>query len=194
MSYILDALKKAEADRNPDARASLAIEQKERRRYRSLAYFVITALLVNAVVMIWLFLPAPGDSVSEPLQDVRTNTRSENPPPPEPTHQIQPERPAEQNAAPLPVMEVAPVTTQSSRLSTTLAALPTSVRRRFPQLDFTTHIFADDPALRAVVVNGSRLMEGDRLGELTIHEITEEGAVFVFERYLVAVSVLEGWE
>ena len=64
---------------------------------------------------------------------------------------------------------------------------------RFPTLNFSTHIYADDPDLRAIVVNGTRLVEGDRLGQVRLTEITEEGAVFAFENRLVAVSVLDGW-
>jgi hypothetical protein len=75
-----------------------------------------------------------------------------------------------------------------------LDRLPAEVRRRFPGLAFSTHVYAEDASLRALVVNGTRLVEGDRLGALTLEEITEEGAVFGFERYLVAVSVLETWE
>ena len=71
--------------------------------------------------------------------------------------------------------------------------LPGSQRNRFPSLSFSTHIYADDADLRAIVVNGTRLEEGDRLGALSLHEITEDGAVFRFENRLVSVSVLDEW-
>ena len=58
MSYILDALKKAEADRDPEARASLAMAQHQQRRNRWLGYGLVIALIANAVILLWLFLPA----------------------------------------------------------------------------------------------------------------------------------------
>jgi hypothetical protein len=60
-------------------------------------------------------------------------------------------------------------------------------------LSFSTHLFSSDPGLRAVVVNGQRLKEGDQLGVLTLASITEDGVVFRFEDYLVSVSVLDDW-
>jgi general secretion pathway protein B len=74
-----------------------------------------------------------------------------------------------------------------------VSSLPGSQRQRFPDLEFSTHVYADDADLRAIVVNGTRLLEGDRLGNLRLHEITEEGAVFRFEDRLVSVSVLDAW-
>ena len=44
-----------------------------------------------------------------------------------------------------------------------------------------------------MVVNGVRLQEGDRLENVRLDEITEEGAVFSFENQLISVSVLDGW-
>jgi general secretion pathway protein B len=74
-----------------------------------------------------------------------------------------------------------------------VSSLPDAQRRRFPNLEFSTHIYADDADLRAIVVNGSRLEEGDRLQNLVLSQITEEGAVFRFEGQLVSVSVLDDW-
>ena len=73
-------------------------------------------------------------------------------------------------------------------------SLPSAQRARFPELTFSTHIYADDADLRAIVVNGTRLEEGDRLENLSLSEITEDGAVFRFEDRLVLVSVLDGWD
>jgi hypothetical protein len=60
-------------------------------------------------------------------------------------------------------------------------------------LEFSTHIYADEADLRAIVVNGVRLKEGDRLDNVRLQEITEEGAVFAFENQLVSISVLDSW-
>ena len=67
MSYILDALKKAEAERDPEARASLAMAQHERRRNRWLAYAVVIALIANAAILLWLFLPEPRTELATTL-------------------------------------------------------------------------------------------------------------------------------
>ncbi|MEM6707233.1 MAG: general secretion pathway protein GspB [Pseudomonadota bacterium] len=74
-----------------------------------------------------------------------------------------------------------------------LAELPPADRQDFPKLEFSTHIFADDPALRAVVVNARRLSEGESIGEMVLRAVTEEGILVDYRGYRVAVSVIEDW-
>lgn len=191
MSYILDALKKAEADQDPEARTSLALARHERRRSRLLAYGLLVALIVNAIVLLWLFLP-------ERWLDSAITDGSTRPP-------TAPVRPAEQAPAPSRSQPPAAGATDEVRIRPTssnsvmpqpvpLIRLPADVRRRFPDLRFSTHVYADAPDLRAIVVNGVRLEEGDRLENLRLQEITEEGAVFLFEQRLVSISVLDEWD
>ena len=75
-----------------------------------------------------------------------------------------------------------------------LAELPPADRQDFPKLEFSTHIFADDPALRAVVVNSRRLAEGESIGEMVLRAVTEDGILVDYRGYRVAVSVIEDWE
>ena len=44
--------------------------------------------------------------------------------------------------------------------------------------------------MRAVVVNGQRLSEGDQFEDMVLEEITESGVVVRFENYLITISVL----
>lgn len=249
MSYILDALKKAEADRDPDARASLAMAQLGQRRNRWLAYALVIALIANAAILLWLLAPEDQpltDLVSEIVSaapvtreqahraeptdidrsaSVRASATPQSQPQPQAQAQAQLQRqsqaetvpaerpspsreaavvsPAEPRAAEAPSSTANPSgdtiigPSSSPRRATAqpvpVGSLPGDQRRRFPNLDFSTHIYADDADLRAIVVNGTRLEEGDRLENLSLHEITEEGAVFSFEGRLVSVSVLDAW-
>lgn len=81
----------------------------------------------------------------------------------------------------------------ASANTVTIAELPTAARNSFPELEFSTHIFADDPSMRAVVVNDKRLTEGEQLGELILRAVTEEGVVFGYRNHRVAVSVVDLW-
>ena len=229
MSYILDALKKAEADRDPDARASLAMAQHDRRRNRWLAYAAVIALIANAAILLWLFMPEPEPASSlppapspqhpaaTPMEQTRLpaeTTPRQGQSPVEPRPSSEPVRQTPVNAAPAVSEPIQPPVrnTMAAESATgetiigpgsvaTLAAepmpvssLPAEQRRRFPDLEFSTHIYADDADLRAIVVNGTRLEEGDRLENLRLEEITEDGAVFRFENRLVSVSVLDAWD
>ena len=208
MSYVLAALKKAEAQKDPGARTSLVQEHRERRRSRWLQVLVSAALLANLAVLLWLFYPrtesilTPAGEAEVPQSsrmdaDIATPTASPAPvrtdtsavsiatlvPPPSTVAEL----PAPVAVVPAELRKTPPV-----RLH--LANLPSAARGRFPGLAFSTHIYAEDPTLRALVVNGTRLTQGDRFGTLELVEITEEGAVFGFENYLVDVSVLDTWD
>ena len=194
MSYILQALKKTEAENDPDVRASLAVDRSVQQRQRIVLGCVVVALLVNAGVLLWLFLPQLPSLNTQP--NVATTP---------PARAIAPVVAKRETAALLTVQTV-PVQpeSRSSQLAETsvptppqsleLTALPASVRSRFPNLNFSTHIYADDPSLRAVVVNGRRVTQGEAVGELQLSEITENGVIVKFEDYLVNISVLADWD
>ena len=205
MSYILDALKKAEADRDPEARASLALAQHDRRRNRLLTYGLIVALIVNASLLLWLFVPESDAPVPTPARATASSPPARDVlPPPAAAPAAVPERPESPPASAEPSPAAASVRTPERQPVTEpapaavadpvpVSSLSRAQQQRFPRLVFSTHIYADDSDLRAVVVNGVRLEEGDRLENVRLTEITEEGAVFAFENQLVSVSVLDGW-
>jgi hypothetical protein len=188
VSYILDALKKTEAENDPDVRASLAIDRGDQRRQRVVQGFVTAALLINAVVLLWLFVPR--DNITE----AELTTAAPAALAQAPAAQKAPAARDKSAVLPTETVQVAQIgpTTPLRRLA--LAALPAAARREFPQLVFSTHVYADDPALRAVVVNGQRLTEGNSLGALYLNEITENGVVFATGDYLVDIAVLDDWQ
>ncbi len=75
-----------------------------------------------------------------------------------------------------------------------LADLSPEDRAEFPELEFSTHVFADDPALRAVVVNSRRLSEGESIGEMVLRAVTEDGIIVDYRGQRVAVSVMDTWK
>lgn len=114
-----------------------------------------------------------------------------------------PDQPAEA-AVPTPAFETAsatqgappppePATAAGEAKVLTLADLSATDRADFPDLEFSTHIFADDPELRAVVVNSKRLAEGESIGEMVLRAVTEEGILVDYRGQRVAVSVVETW-
>ncbi len=203
MSYILDALKKSEAARDPKAAAALVIAeaertQAERQKYRVALWVIGIALLVNAAIFgAWLAWWANPQAAVAEVQPIPTPQQSAAGP-----EQSEPTRTAETAPNATPPVEVAAVTqppqsrtpAQPRLERVALSELPSSARAGFPGLTFSTHIFADDPELRAVVINGTRRTEGEMVEGMTIEEITEGGVVLHFGEYLVEISVLESWE
>jgi general secretion pathway protein B len=190
MSYILDALKKTESEQDPVAAANLALgQQRVHSRLRTTGILVVAALLANAVILLWLFGPLELTTRNAP-EDASHQAAAVTAPVPTPSSRpdlIPAEKPPTAAA-------VQPPSQPSPRIRTQLAGLPAVVRERFPGLVFSTHIYAEDPTLRAVVANGQRLVEGDKIDAATLQRITEDGVILAFENYLVEIPVVGAWD
>ena len=200
MSYILDALKKTEAENDPDVRTSLAIDRGDQRRQRIAQGYVTAALVINAVILLWLFVPRDSSTEAElttapPAAVPQASAVRQAPAAQQaPAARQAPAAQKEPAVLPTETVQVAQIVPATPLRRLALAALPAAARREFPQLEFSTHVYADDPALRAVVVNGQRLTEGNSLGTLYLNEITENGVVFATGDYLVDIAVLDDWQ
>jgi general secretion pathway protein B len=85
--------------------------------------------------------------------------------------------PAEQPAT--QVAKAAPATTSSAQ---PYAELPFGVRKSMPELRLSMHVYAADPSHRFVVINDSRLTEGEKTSDdLFVREIRPDGVVLEFQ-------------
>ena len=63
-----------------------------------------------------------------------------------------------------------------------------------PKYAFSTHVYATDPSMRAVTLDGKRYVEGDSIEPgVRIKDITETGVVLDIRGRLVSVDVLQDW-
>lgn len=196
MSFILEALKKQEAGRNPDAAVSLARQTVERRRSGLWVTLFGIAVAANAGLLIWTFglpwLPSSERARTMPVPESAESTRgaavpaSEASPPPAAPAATPPR--ADDGPTATAVSEPPPRVREVA-----LQNLSADARARFPGIAFSTHIYAEDADLRAIVANGQRLQEGDRIRGLEIVAITEAGVVLAFENYRVAVPIVTDW-
>lgn len=58
--------------------------------------------------------------------------------------------------------------------------LPFSVRKDLPAIKLSMHVYAPEPAQRFIILNDSRMSEGDAQDDLALREIRPDGAVFEF--------------
>lgn len=62
--------------------------------------------------------------------------------------------------------------------------LPAGIQRELPQLLFSVHIYARQPASRMVKVNGRMLREGDQISpQVRLDEITRSGVILIYKGY-----------
>lgn len=86
------------------------------------------------------------------------------------------------------------ITPASTVVPVSIGALPRGIQEQIPNLTFSSHIFAEDPAVRMVNINGELYREGDTIARgVKLLKITEAGAVLSYLHYTFAVGVLEDW-
>jgi len=178
MSYILDALKKSERERHRRRGPDLAqlhhtpwpSAGKRRRPLLWAGLALGTGVALAAAGYSLLRLPAAGLSTEgETTAAAPLPEALPEPLPPEPT-----------SPEPAPLQE--------------LWELPAELRTALPALTFSFHVYAEDAAHRAVLINNRRQVEGDRLGrELTLEAITPEGVILNFHHHRIHVPVVDGW-
>jgi general secretion pathway protein B len=210
MSFILDALRKSEIERQRQSGPSMAefpIGREDRRL--PIALVVIGLLLVvNIAVVVFFMLRDTGGTVAAtqraapaaepvtaqpaaaPAAQLTPATRSPLESQSLPT-EVDPEPPAvyyetpatEAPDAPDPTLLPAgagPGVTYGDALSGDDHA-SVAAATGLPELSVDLHIFTADPAKRAVFINGRRYTQGDRVAEgPVVEEITREGAVLSY--------------
>ena len=218
MSFILDALRKSELERQRQSGPSIAelpVARDDRRL--PLALLVIGLLLaVNVGVLLYFLMrdtkvAAPGIETAATAPAIVTAPVAIAPMPqpapqsatPPPTTAAQPEDtlasegfPTVDATAPPPapdptLVPEAKVTYPTSPIDHSampIDLLPAQATAGLPELSVDLHIYADDPAKRAVFINGRRYQRGSVLVEgPKVEEITPDGAVLSYrgQRFLL---------
>lgn len=203
MSYILEALQKAERERAlgrvPDLSAAHAPAAAP--PHRPWPWLLGLGLLANAAVVAALWLwpqpqPPAAPALARPPDTAAPSSLPPRPPvsPPVPapapvaapaprTAGPAPDRPP--SAAPLPPAPAPaaapPSAPPADARPPRLALLPESLRGALPPLNVDAHVYAEDPAKRFVLINLRRYREGERLEEgPLLQAITREGVVLSF--------------
>ena len=195
MSFILDALKKSETERQQQGPSDFANVPSGGESQGAPRWLWVLGLLlaVNLAVLLGVLLrndapdvgaaqtptaqqePAAGPSFSERIREAReretaARTSAATPPEPAPEQEVQAPAAAPAQARPQPEF--------------TLAALPTADelqangQLQMADLHLDIHVYSDEPAERFVFINMVRHREKSRLAEgPVVREITPEGVI-----------------
>lgn len=191
MSYILDALKKSDQQRNIGAAPTLRFASATLpapKRLSVFYYVLLAVVLLGAGVAIGLLrpwqaeqMPADKGSVSHnfqarvPQQDAMKslaaapettgNTTQEIAAAPVQHNAAKPDGDAQQNV--VPVYE-----------------LPAAIQREIPDMAVQLHAYSNKPSERLVSINSIRLREGGYLmAGLRLEQITQDGMIFSYKGY-----------
>jgi general secretion pathway protein B len=178
MSFILDALKKAESERNRQQGPVLmdARIAPPRRGLPTWGWILGGVLLVNLVLLAWVLFDAPASAPEQPAGAAAALDAGPAVPP-----SAAVASPVAVQSVPVP--EATPVRASAPSLSTDIESLPTAqdlqaVGVTLPELQLNLHIYDPLPANRSVLLNGQRLREGEFTPHgVRVERITEQFVV-----------------
>jgi general secretion pathway protein B len=194
MSFILDALKKAEAERNRRVAPVLmdARIAPPRRGLPGWAWALGVVLLVNLGVLTWLVLrspaPQPAAEQAAPTAAAASTTAPVGTQPAAgaaPTTVLPPPLPGAPDApaASAPQEPPAPAAISTPSEAEDLEQLPSAEQLRaagvpLPELQLNLHIYDLAPAQRSILLNGVRLREGEYTPDgVKVERITPQAVV-----------------
>jgi general secretion pathway protein B len=223
MSYILDALKKSEQQRDhgkiPDVQTVHSSSLNYRNDKKAIwPYILIAAVILNLIAIVYFIVDKNSVEVTSVVENTRIKTEADvntlihvpastlN----EESSNIEspiktPEKIRTDEAVqikpslPTPVKKITPavITTQNDTQEGVVEYfdLPASTRLQIPTITVSAHIYSSNPVQRSIVINNKFLEEGDYvLDNLILHEITTDGAIFDFNGTRFRYGVVAGWQ
>ena len=201
MSYILDALRKSDQQRQRGATPTLLTAQVTAAQPGQPAYFIyglLAVVLVGAGIVIgWLYpsqleRPAAETIAAKPLESSARQTGPAPVIPARPAHSPSnagtPGTPpkavtAATNDAPTPVPEK-PVGGPPAREVMSIGELPASIRQELPDMQISLHLHSTKPGNSFVNINNQMLQEGAYPAPgLRLERITPDGMIFSYKGY-----------
>ena len=210
MSYILDALKKSEKERQrgtvPDILTIQEPLSQEPKKRPLLLYLLLSAILLNTGLLVWLM--SPWQSKKSNLVQLTDRQQSESKLPESPSPDLSKTNSPEVKMA---MKEEAPkVTTQQAgatahvsseqKLSNREAPLPNkiydlnelplSIQQSLPTFTISVSLYSDDPASRMAKINDQVMKEGQYLtAGLKLEEIIQDGVILSYQNYRFRVRL-----
>lgn len=210
MSYILDALRKADAERERGAVPGLHTqsvlpgvrEDEPARGLSPLAWMGMGAGLVGVAALFWTLsgsdepppVSAAPVAVPAPLPEPVAVAPVAPPPPalvlapaPPPVVNAPVHKAAPASAARPPA--VASAAPAADERVYALNELPEAIRRELPAMAIGGSIYSDVPASRFLIINGQIFHEGDKVAkDLSLEQIKLKAAVLRFRGYRVGIT------
>ena len=194
MSYILDALRKAETERR-GVSLSDHVTPRSRVPFKTLVSILV---LLNAALIGWMLMdPMKTPSAAEmPVETGVDQITSSN--------EILRTKLAEPVTGSISTPQLSPPEVNAAQEVGAARPQPELVYYRdfegvvgdaFPSLPITIHTYTDDPSERAIHIGGNLWREGDTIHDgMVLKTITENGIEVTYRDYLVIIDVLEMWD
>ena len=195
MSYILEALKKSEQERQQQQAPNLQTIQRShlfhRGSHRSQQYILVALTAFLIVTVTFFVMPSTiFDSIVNALNKALPVVSSQ-------TESIYDS-----------VVDASPIEAKVKLVESALVdpvllepilveywELPDPVKKKIPVMTFSFHVYSDNAERRTIIINGRRVKEGAVvLPDLVLEEVTREGVVFNWRgQYRFSIDVVSQW-
>lgn len=202
MSFILDAIKKSEADRKKSQQADIySLQDQDIARpsvhtHRSRWLLLCFALVILVLTGWYLWSPLLNymSEYDAANKDVSASVVAEDA--------------LDQKETFTPVIETASTATADELMPTysindslppnhqikELWEQPVSFQNQLPTLDFAFHVYSEVAEQRTIIINDRRLTEGQMIARgLKLHTITESGVILFYQDRFFHVDVVTQW-
>jgi hypothetical protein len=201
MSFILDALKKSETDRQQQGSAEFAgiPTRPQSTSVPRWLWMVGLLLAINLIALVGLLLrpnpvaqpipapssdiattPLPTDELSGPSFADQVAAARQNPPVQQPELPITEAEDTQQELIKPVLISQDPAAVPASSLYPTILEVRVDGSIELPELHLDIHVFSPEPEDRFVFINMSKLREGSQLTEgPVVAEITPDGVVLL---------------
>ena len=192
MSLILEALRKSEAERRRGAAPDVAMElpPTPAARARATPAWLLPALAAGALAILlalWWSQRAPAPAIATSPQADETAQTVAAAPAVVARAPAQPATPPPAIVAPTPASPLPTATVDPRRPPASPQALPPAPAASqdiasiddtaLPPVKLSMHMWDESPARRFVILDGQRMGEGDRNGEVAVLAIERDGVV-----------------
>lgn len=214
MSYILEALKKSEQERNPNKVPDLSSQHEQivmaPKKSFPWVWFVVILVILNLITFYWLYFNKPQEVqtdtnapvIEQPKEEsmpvVEENVDSE-PVSSEPVSSEQPIDTPVVKAELKPQVQTvvippsAPAPLKYSDLPH-ISELAVSIQNQLPALSFSTHVYVSGGG-GFVIINERNLSDGMTLGNgLVLEKIVPEGVILSFRDRVFTLRAMESWQ
>ena len=195
MSYILDALKRADAERERGAVPGLharqvALPSPAGHSVRQRVWMAVSTTLALAGIAagagLWIWQTPDASVRPAAVQPAEARPPAPLPLAPSAAMPVTPATAASPSSAPQPRPKPEPVAKAAASQTATsavrlLSDLPENIRRQIPPLAITGSVYSKNPGQRLLLVNNQVLAQGSPVApEVTLEEIQVKSSVFSF--------------
>lgn len=199
MSFILDAIKKSEADRKKSQQADVySLQEQEalnrQPHQRKSRWFLLSFAVLILALSGWFLWPAFLGYMTDfspkthlkAAPEIIIDASDKNKPSNKSTDTAAKSLPDKTFTIddPLP----------SNYQIKELWEQPVSFQNMIPTLDFAFHVYSDVPDQRTIIINDRRLIEGQMIARgLKLHTISESGVILFYQDRFFHVDVVTQW-